>query len=418
MLRLALALGLVLVQDKPPSAGEQKQLIEAYFDSLWAADGRTSGRREERSRILARLDAVPLTKSQAAAQTKAVLKLWEKGRELEKGGGQAFFWEEEERGLYIVGGEGKRPEALAICMHGGGEGEGDAWSAHGGYDPAFRELDWLALYPEVLEKTECGWTDSGTEEFVLDLIDAARRTWKIAPGRVYLAGHSMGGYGSWTLGAHHADQLAGLAPSAGGPTPILDAGNRVVDIVEGVVPNLRNIAIRIYQSADDPRVPPDANRFAVRRLEEARERWGGFDFEYWEVDGRGHADPPGGYPAHLAKIAAIERTTHPDTVVWQPVLEWKQQSYWLFWEQPVARSLVEARIDRQENEVHVKGSGAVAGLWVLLDEHLLALDEELAVFLGDEQVFRGVPRLSLAAIVSTGARGDPDLVYAARVPLF
>src|SRR5204862_5764071 len=113
------------------------------------------------------LESVPLTPAAATAQLEIVLKRWTKGRELDKKNGQAFFWEKEKRGLYIVGGETKKPKALAICMHGGGAGEGEAASAQAGYEDALRGLGWLAIYPEVLEKTEHGWTDSGTEEFVL-----------------------------------------------------------------------------------------------------------------------------------------------------------------------------------------------------------------------------------------------------------
>ncbi len=412
MLLLPLVLAL-LAQDTPPTAAEQKQLIEAYFK----ADGRTPAGREGRGKILARLDSVPLTKAQADAQAKAVLKRWEQGRELEKDKGQAFFWEEQERGLFIVGGEVKKPKGLVICMHGGGVGQGNAWSAHGSYDRAIQDLGWLAVYPQVLEKTETGWTTSGTEEFVIDLLDAARRTWKIDPDRIFLAGHSMGGYGSWTLGAHHADRFAGLAPSAGGPTPILGGSGRVVDIVEGIIPNLRNVALRIYQSDDDPQVPPDVNRAAVQRLEDARQRWGGYDYEYWEVTGQGHGEPPGGYSAHLAKLAELERTTHPEIMTWQPVLDWTTQSYWLYWEKPVKSALVVARADRAKNEVYVECSADATGLQVLLDPHLLALGREVVVFLNKQEVFRGVPRFSLATIVSTGARGDPELLYTARAPL-
>ena len=102
------------------------------------------------------------------------------------------------------------------------------------------------IAPQALEATEHGWTDSGTEEFVLDLVDGALRTWKIDPDRVYFVGHSMGGYGSWTLGAHHADRVAAVAPSAGAPTPILDrATNKPVDIVEGVIPSLRSVFVSV-----------------------------------------------------------------------------------------------------------------------------------------------------------------------------
>ena len=401
-------------QEKPPSAAEQKKLYDAYL----AADWRSAEGLAERRRILAELERVPLDASSAAAAEKAVLERWKKGPELGKDSGQTFFWEEEKRGLFIVGGETKRPKALAICMHGGGAGSGDAWSAHGGYEPTLSALDWLAIYPEVLEKTEHGWTDSGTEEWVLELIERARRTWKIDPDRVYLVGHSMGGYGSWMLGAHHADQMAALAPSAGGPTPYFDRAGKVIDISTGVIPNLRNVAIRIYQSDDDPQVPPDANRAAHERLKEARARWGGYDFEYWEVPNRQHQEPPGGYEAHLAKIESIERTTHPDTVVWQPTLDWKWQSYWLFWDEPVKGALVVARVDRKKNEVRVTCDKHPRGLYVLVDERLLDPKKEIAVFLDDKEVFRGLARPSLAAILATGARGDPELAYSSRIPLF
>jgi poly(3-hydroxybutyrate) depolymerase len=78
-------------------------------------------------------------------------------------------------------------------------GEGDAETARYAFEGAADELDWVAIYPEVLEKTECGWTDSGTEEFVLELIERALRTWKIDRSQVFMGGHSMGGYGTWTL---------------------------------------------------------------------------------------------------------------------------------------------------------------------------------------------------------------------------
>jgi poly(3-hydroxybutyrate) depolymerase len=403
----------LLAQTAAPTAREQKALVEAYF----AADAKTEAGQKERRRIQRELAAVELQPSAAQKELAAILKRWEKGREFEKKSGQRFWWEEEKKGLYIVGGETKKPKALAICMHGGGVGSGEASSAHGAYDPALSGLDWLAIYPEVLEKTECGWTDSGTEEWILELIDCARRTWKIDPNRVYLCGHSMGGYGSWTLGAHHADQLAAVAPSAGGPTPFFDREGKTIGISEGVVPNLRNLAIRIYQSGDDPQVPPDANRFGVKLLEEAKARYGGYDFEYWEVEGRGHDAPPGGFEAHLAKIAEIERVTHPDTVVWQPTLAWKQQSYWLWWEQPVKNTLLLAKIGPEKNTVRITSTGDTRGLCVLVDPKLLDPKQEIFVYLNEVQAWRGIPVPDLGTTLATGARGDPELAYTTKIVL-
>jgi len=405
---------LLLAPQSAPDAGEQKELIEAYFE----ADVLTDAGRDERKRILDRLATVELAPAAAASTLKTVLKRWEKGPKLEKDSGQTYFWEKEKKGLFIVGGNEKKPKALAICMHGGGAGSGDAWSAHGGYDATLSKLDWLAIYPEVLEKTEHGWTDSGTEEWVLELADRARRTWKIDPDRVFLVGHSMGGYGSWMLGGHHADQIAAIAPSAGAPTPYVDAAGKVIDIAAGVIPNLRNVVVRIYQSDDDPQVPPAANRMAAERLKEAQERWGAFDFEYWEVPGRQHREPPGGYEAHLEKIVKLKRTTHPEVVVWQPTLDWKRQSYWLYWQDPVREAVVEARVDRKTNSVRVTCDRGTQGLYVLVDEELLDPKKEVVVYLGDAEVYRGTPKPDLATVLATGARGDPALAYTTRIPLF
>lgn len=413
MLPVLVATLLVLAQERVPGPDAQKKLFEAY---LALDEGPAS--LAERRRILAEVARVPVTPTSAPGFQKTIQKLWEKGAELERDKGQTFFWEEEKKGLFIVGGDTKKPKALALCMHGGGAGSGDAWSAHGGYDSALSALGWLALYPEVLEKTEHGWTDAGTEEWVLELIERARRTWKIDADRVYLVGHSMGGYGSWMLGGHHADQFAALAPSAGAPTPYVDAAGNVTGIVAGVIPNLRNLAIRIYQSDDDPQVPPAANRGAAKELEKAKALWGGYDFEYWEVPGRQHEFPPGGPEAHLAKIEKIERTTHPETIVWQPTLDWKWQSYWLYWEEPVENALIVATADRKTNAVRVSCDKGTRGLHVLVDPKLLDPKKEIVVFLGEKEVYRGVPQPDLATILVTGARGDADLAYTTRIPLF
>jgi pimeloyl-ACP methyl ester carboxylesterase len=301
-------------------------------------------------------------------------------------------------------------------MHGGGVGSGDAGPAASVYQAAARRLDWVGVFPEVLEKTELGWTTSGTEEFVLDLIDGALRTWRIDPDRVYLAGHSMGGYGSWTLGAHHADRIAAIAPSAGAPTPILDRSDKVVDLVEGVIPNLRNVFVAQYQSTDDPQVPPGPAQLAVRRLGEAAAKWGGFAHHYWEVDGQGHGLPPGGAIAHLERLADKVRDPVPARIVWQPDLTWKRQLYWLYWEAPVRHALLVADLDRAANAVRIRCDKPTDGLWVLLDERVADLGKEITVAVNDREVFKGKAVQALRVLLATGIHPDPALQFEARVP--
>ena len=140
-------------------------------------------------------------------------------RKLAATGTNYLYDEKAKRGTYIVQGDA-RAKQLVICLHGGGEGEGSAESAVGGFGGVFHKMDkTVVIDPEVLEKTEHGWTDDETEQFILDLIETAKRTHPIDTNHVYVTGHSMGGLGTWTLGARYADLFGGLAAFAGAPTP-------------------------------------------------------------------------------------------------------------------------------------------------------------------------------------------------------
>ncbi len=404
-----------------PSAKELDELVAKFF----AADDTTAAGHGERQRIVARIAALPpLDPAQLAAWQQRLQRAWSKGPKLEKGGDN-WFWPADKkrktaaRGRYIVGGETRKPAGLALTLHGGGAGEGDAGSAAAAYEATLAKLGLLMIAPEVLERTEHGWTDSGSEEFVLALVDAALRTWKLDPDRVFFVGHSMGGYGSWTLGAHHADRVAAIAPSAGAPTPIRStAGGPVIDVVEGVIPSLRNVFVSIYQSLDDPNVPPEPNQVAAKLLAKAQQQWGGFEHVYWEVDGRGHAGPPGGFEAQLGKVVARVRVPVPDRVVWQPVLPWKRQFHWLWWERPVANALVVADLDRAANRVAVTCDRPTDGLHVLLDRRVLDLAREVAVTVNGAETFRGTVVPELATLLLTSAHPDPELQFVARVPAF
>ena len=228
----------------------------------------------------------------------------------------------------------------------------------------------------------------------------------------------MGGYGTWTLGARHADLVAGLAPSAGAPTPIMDIDtHEVIDVVEGVIPCLRNVRLVIYQSGDDPKDPPEPNRVAAKKLAEAAERWGGFDYEYWEVEAQEHKLPPGGAIKLLEKIAGSSRDPRPTKIVWQPSKMWVRQFYWLHWENPVPEAIVVAKVDRQSNKITITCDSSTNGLQVLLDERLVDIDKEVIVELNGSEAYRGVPQRALSTMLLTAERGDSQLMFPVRVAL-
>jgi poly(3-hydroxybutyrate) depolymerase len=418
LLAFVLALSVSTAADVDKKTAKQ---IEARIELYFAQEGRTRTGHAERTRLLHEIEELApdaLSAKQAKSWRKRIFDQWEDGPKLPKKTGREHFWEDEKLGLYIIGGVTKKPKGLLIGMHGGGIGTGDCGEAAGFLSSAAKKRRWAAIFPEVLEKTEHGWTTSGTEEWVMELVDRARRTYGVDANHVFFAGHSMGGFGSWTLGAHHADRVAALGPAAGAPTPYVNKEGVIFDIEDGVVPNLRNVPMRVYQSRDDPQVPAAANQVAVQKVAEAKQLWGGYDdFEYSEVNGKGHAYPPGGGKDWLEALSEFERDPHPTKVVWQPWLSWKRQFYWLYWEVPEKSAIVVAEVV-EKNLIRIESEADLKGLWVLLQPELVDIESDVIVEVNGEQVWSGVPERKLSTLVLTGVFGDEGLCTALRVPAF
>ena len=391
--------------------------LDSLAQEYLKADG---ARRVEIRRELAGHDA--LDKKQVGKWIEK-LGAWgrKSGRKLPKKKGQHWFYDKKaKRGRYIVGGSNGKG-GLIIALHGGGKGQGDAGGAASTFSPIASKLKCVCIAPEVLEKTEHGWTTSGTEEFILELIEAAKKTWKIDPDRIYMVGHSMGGYGSWTVGAHHADLFAGLAPFAGAPTPITVDGaaySKVVGLEDGVVPNLRNVALHVYQSLDDKNVPPEPNVFANKVVLEWQKEYGGYRYKYVEVDGRGHGAPPGGHVKGVKWIYESKRESRPRHILWQPMFLKKKMFYWLWWNEPVHGALVEAKITKA-NEIDINlGGNELAGFRVFLDDALVDLDKEVVIREGGDEVFRGkVQRTLTSLLLCAGEKYDTKMLFPAHVDL-
>jgi poly(3-hydroxybutyrate) depolymerase len=64
-----------------------------------------------------------------------------------------------------------------------------------------------------------------SEADVMKVLDIVRHEYKVDPKRIYLMGHSMGGFGAWFLGQKHLDTWAAIAPMSG----INDNGLKALD---------------------------------------------------------------------------------------------------------------------------------------------------------------------------------------------
>lgn len=108
----------------------------------------------------------------------------------------------------------------------GGERAGDALflSVHGagvealGQAQAYKAKDWGTLVaPTNRRPRGFNWEDWGRID-ALEVLALAKQSLQPDSQRIYLTGHSMGGHGTWFLGATYPDKWAAIAPAAGYPT--------------------------------------------------------------------------------------------------------------------------------------------------------------------------------------------------------
>jgi predicted esterase len=145
------------------------------------------------------------------------------------------------------------------------------------------------------------WEDWGRLD-ALEVLNIAKKRFSPDPQRIYLTGHSMGGHGTWYLGATYAGQWAAIAPCAGYPTlagygsadgqiptdassPIrkmLVRASNPANVLE-LAKNYKAGGVYIFHGDADPTVP-------VRLARQMRQVLGEFhqDFSYYEYPGGSH----------------------------------------------------------------------------------------------------------------------------------
>lgn len=105
----------------------------------------------------------------------------------------------------------KDKSALFLSVHGAGvEAIGQA--------RAYRPKDWGTLVAATNRRPRgFNWEDWGRLD-ALEVLNIAKQKFNPDPQRIFLTGHSMGGHGTWFLGATYPDKWAAIAPCAGYPT--------------------------------------------------------------------------------------------------------------------------------------------------------------------------------------------------------
>ena len=159
---------------------------------------------------------------------------------------------------------------LLMALHGMG---GDENSLFDSYDNGLlkREAERVGFIVACPKGRDSASMYRGSaEQDVLDVMADVQHNYKVDAARIYLMGHSMGAYGTWSIAMNHPDLFAALGPISGGGSA---AG----------MAKIRHIPQYVVHGDDDRTVP----LMQSRNMVEAGKK-GGAEIVYVEVPGGSH----------------------------------------------------------------------------------------------------------------------------------
>jgi predicted esterase len=162
-----------------------------------------------------------------------------------------------------------KPTPLIVALHGMGGDENSMFDAYSNaFKPAVERGGFIAVCPKG--RGTASMYRGSAEQDVMDVLAEARRDYNVDPSRIYLMGHSMGGYGTWSVAIDHPGIWAALGPISGGGDP---AGMAMI----------AQIPEYVVHGDNDPTVPVAQSRMMVDAGKKA-----GANIVYIEVPGGNH----------------------------------------------------------------------------------------------------------------------------------
>ncbi len=238
---------------------------------------------------------------------------------------------------------------------------------------AYKPKDWgVVVAPTNRRPRGFNWEDWGRLD-ALEVLRIAKKQFTPDPARIYLTGHSMGGHGTWFLGATYPDKWAAIAPSAGYPT-LSSYGSHDGMIPDSSGSEVESVLLRASNASNVPALAQnykglgvyiahgDADRtVSVEYARQMKKLLAGFhtDFSYYEHKGGGHwyGDISVDWPPIFDffswhSIAEDTATYHIDFTTANPGVSAKMK--WATIQQqivPLKYSNVKLNLDKQKNSI-------------------------------------------------------------------
>lgn len=302
---------------------------------------------------------------------------------------------------------GEKPDAgrsLFISLHGGGGAPSRVNDQQWKNQQRLYQVDeGVYLAPRAPTDTWDLWHQATVDPFFDRLIENLIVFEQVDPDKVYVLGYSAGGDGVYQIAPRLADRWAAAAMMAGHPNETVPLG-------------LRNVPFALQVGAEDT---------AYRRNEIGRE-WGeqlqklresdreGYEHFVRIREGKGHWMDLEDAEA-LPWMAKFRRNPWPETIVWKQDDVVRNQFYWL----EVDPSKIEGgsllRATRRGQRIDLETTG-VREVRLLLRDEFIDLEQPVEVYWSGKQVFAGkVPRTAVVQSETLGRRGDPRLIFTARL---
>lgn len=302
---------------------------------------------------------------------------------------------------------GEKPDAgrsLYISLHGGG-----------GAPPRVNDQQWnnqkrlyqveegIYLAPRAPTDTWDLWHQGTIDPFFDRLIENLIVFEQVDPDKVYVLGYSAGGDGVYQIGPRLADRWAAAGMMAGHPNETVPLG-------------LRNVPFALQVGAEDA---------AYRRNEIGRE-WGeklkglreadpeGYEHFVRIREGKGHWMDLEDAEA-LPWMAKFRRNPWPEKIVWKQDDVVRNQFYWLEIDPAKMDGGALIRATRKGQRIDLECAG-VREIRLLLRDDFIDLDLPIEVYWSGKKVFEGkVPRTPMVQAETLSRRGDPRLIFSARL---